>query len=214
MSGKTKVLIVVLVVLAAGAAFFFWKSHEASKETDRITSLQDTPQTAASVEKALSGEVDFEQAHKAIQSSDLLGEDKQLELLAKQLDNESAGTRMAAAVELMKLHLTKGSAKAGEALAAAATKEADPDVRSAIQAHLAQVELNAAPADARFATLGRLAVDQRPGYRLLAAQELGKLATPEAKALLGTLAKDADELVQITAESALEEDEEGGADDE
>ena len=42
-----------------------------------------------------------------------------------------------------------------------------------------------------------------------AAQELGKLGTPEAKELLGQLVKDADENVQIAAEEA-----QGGGDGE
>ena len=206
MSGKVKAVVgVLVVVLAAGGGFYYWKASQASKDTERITSLEEKVQTAESVEQTLSGgQADFNEANKAIKSSGLLPEDKQLELLRKQLDNESSASRMAAVVELMKLHEDKGSAGAGEALQTASDKEKDADVKNAIDAHFAKLELSKAPEGERQGVLVRLAEDKRVGYRLMAAQELAKVDTPEAKELLGKLAKDADEYVQLTAEEALE----------
>jgi len=110
-------------------------------------------------------------------------------------------------MELIKLD-DSGNAAAGEMLTKHAGSEADNDVRYQIQGHFARKLLAAAKGN-KMGVLKKLIADSQPGFRIVAVEELAKLGTPEAKALISGLANDGDDDVQMAVEEAL-----GGDDDE
>lgn len=183
------VLGVLLLVLLVGGGFGYWKWTQAEKDTDRITTGEATEETTKLA---------------SIHSS------ADLDALAKDLGDADEQKRLAAAKRLVELHAEKKDPKALELLKGAVDKESNAVTKNVIESHLAAEELAAAAPEARLETLKRFAADTgRPGYRIVAAQELAKETAPEAKELLGTLAKDTDEYVQIAAEMALEGDTDG-----
>jgi len=207
--GKLIIGVTVLAAVAAGLSLYLIK-QKTGEDTRRLTTLEKKEQTPEAIVETLSESgADFDEANKALKASSKLAEEKQLELLGKQMGNENATVRLSAYQELFRLH-REGSAAAGALLEERATSEEDHENLVAIQVHLARRTLDAAGAEpaARLAALRALTEDPRPGYRMAAVEPLSRLSDSAARSLLLALSKDADEDVAMTAEMFLEGDDE------